>query len=129
MQGALQAVRALSNGLGPALFGVLLNVTVYSGDLPPIWHGSAFLVGTAFVVVAMCVTTCLPPIVPCEDDRLDVDGDKGSTGYVAGDGLHRGDTGYNISSNVDPDSATALLGASRTGAGRPVAQASVMEPP
>ena len=60
MQGVIQGVRALTNGLGPAVFGTLLNVTVYSGKLPRMWQGSAFLVGTVCVLVAVAIAAKLP---------------------------------------------------------------------
>jgi len=50
------------------VFGVLLDFTVNSSELPSAFKGSAFLVGALAVLIAAGLALCLPPIVHCADD-------------------------------------------------------------
>ena len=46
----MQGVRALTNGIGPLVFGPILNLTVYSGRFPQRWSGCAFFIGSLYGV-------------------------------------------------------------------------------
>jgi hypothetical protein len=75
MQGAISGVRKLSSGVGPIIFGVLLDVFLYNKAIPEQWKGAPFLMCACLVIIALFVAMTLPPCVETTNAKHSMDTD------------------------------------------------------